>query len=885
MSRAPSLVAREHELERALQSLRFSGGVLITGEAGAGKTFLAARVADRLPQPPVAWLMATAASRATPLGALTGLLPPDLATIHPALVAQHVNTRLRELSGAESRPGPDSAAGRAVGAQARRVGPPVLVVDDIQLLDPQSAAVLLSLVSAKSVRLLGTMRAGDTPSDAVTALWKEQMVDRLDLDPLDRPATRNLLESVLGGPVASGTAEMLWRSSNGNPFYLTELARFGAEHGLLVAKAGVWWWTGGTEMPPRLSELLQRRIDALSETGREAVDVLALGEPLPYETLGAVVPEDAILELDRHQIIVSDERDGVLLLRFSHPLLHAVAESRLSAARRRALARRLREAPADHVDLVRRATWEDAGGGEPNVELLLAAADAVLLNDPAGSLRLAARAQQADGGVRSAIAVSSAQAELGRPDLARTTLESARSRPVSDGERIAFAAEDLSLALWGERDPLRAWSVIERMRSELPESAANPVLAAEAVVRLFTGGSVEVIPLVEQILAADPDPHQRVQALTYLTGALAFADRGEQAIAAGQQLLDALCRVQVSATQAGLAYAVVAVTGLFYGVEYRLPPPVGVSGRWPGEPERLGPQSAQVAFSAPGEADAIDLGWPLLVGMKRHLLGDLAGAVAPLREAYVQQQAGEGQFRSEVTAELVAVLAELGEVGEAQAIMRDSPPDGVMIVPGVEQWARSAVEAAGGHHSRATRSAIEAARLAARQGAAAMAIGFITDAARFGDAREAAAALPGLGLPLDTPLQQVRAADITARASRDPQLLIAAAEASLAAGFNRHAIELAELAGSGDAHGRFERAAAAVLRQARERLGRVRASAAALAPSPLTQRETEVTQLAGRGLSDREIADELVLSIRTVQSHLASAYRKLGISSRSELKS
>jgi DNA-binding NarL/FixJ family response regulator len=166
-----------------------------------------------------------------------------------------------------------------------------------------------------------------------------------------------------------------------------------------------------------------------------------------------------------------------------------------------------------------------------------------------------------------------------------------------------------------------------------------------------------------------------------------------------------------------------------------------------------------------------------------------------------------------------------------------------------------------------------------------MAMNFLTDAARFGDAREAAAALPGLGLALDTPLQQVRAADITARATRDPEVLVGAAQASLAAGFNRHAIELAELARAADEHGRHERAGAAVLRQARERLGAVQASAAALAPSPLTARETEVTQLAGRGLSDREIADELVLSIRTVQSHLASAYRKLGIGSRSELRS
>jgi DNA-binding NarL/FixJ family response regulator len=165
-----------------------------------------------------------------------------------------------------------------------------------------------------------------------------------------------------------------------------------------------------------------------------------------------------------------------------------------------------------------------------------------------------------------------------------------------------------------------------------------------------------------------------------------------------------------------------------------------------------------------------------------------------------------------------------------------------------------------------------------------MAMNFLTDAARYGDAREAVAALPSLGLALDTPVQQVRAADIAARASRDPQVLLAAAEAQLAAGFNRHAIELAELAIGADSHGRHERAAAAVLRQARQRLGRAEASAAALAVSPLTQRETEVTQLAARGLSDREIAEELVLSIRTVQSHLASAYRKLGIASRTELK-
>ena len=372
------LVARDFELDSALHSLRFSGGVVIIGEAGVGKTALAAAVAERLRTPPVGWVVATAASRTIPLGALSNLLPADLATIHPALIAQHVDTRLRELGRADHR----------------ATAAPVVVLDDAQLLDAQSAAVLLSLVAAKSLRLLVTMRSGSSPSDAITALWKEQLVDRLDLSPLNHRATRQLLESLLDGPVASGTVEMLWSSSRGNPFYLTELARFGAGHGQLEPKSGVWWWLGGTEMPPRLGELLQRRIDAVSAAGREAIELLALGEPLPYETLSAVVSEDAILELDERKIVTSDERDGGCCCSGS-PIRCCTPWPRrqLSPTRRRALAGRLRDAPADHVDVVRRAAWEDAAGGTPNVDLLLSAADAVMLNDAASAVRLATRAQ------------------------------------------------------------------------------------------------------------------------------------------------------------------------------------------------------------------------------------------------------------------------------------------------------------------------------------------------------------------------------------------------------------------------------------------------------------------------------------------------------------
>jgi DNA-binding CsgD family transcriptional regulator len=51
-------------------------------------------------------------------------------------------------------------------------------------------------------------------------------------------------------------------------------------------------------------------------------------------------------------------------------------------------------------------------------------------------------------------------------------------------------------------------------------------------------------------------------------------------------------------------------------------------------------------------------------------------------------------------------------------------------------------------------------------------------------------------------------------------------------------------------------------------------------PAGLTLREEEVLRLVSAGLTDAQVAEQLVLSVRTVNSHLRSIYRKLGVRSR-----
>lgn len=106
-------------------------------------------------------------------------------------------------------------------------------------------------------------------------------------------------------------------------------------------------------------------------------------------------------------------------------------------------------------------------------------------------------------------------------------------------------------------------------------------------------------------------------------------------------------------------------------------------------------------------------------------------------------------------------------------------------------------------------------------------------------------------------------------------LLAADAAAQAATAHSRHGER-------GSAHAAASRARR--LAQACEG-ARTPALAALAVPLPLTVREREIVTLAAGGLSNRQIADRLVVSVRTVEGHLYRACAKLGVSDRSELAS
>src|SRR6476620_5698888 len=130
-------------------------GIVVIGDAGVGKTTLARLVAQSLPCP-VRWVAGTESARSIPLGVFAHLA--GSATSRDPI---GVLTAARETILADGRS--------------------VIGVDDAHLLDQLSATLLHQLAMDGSVRIVATVRCGESVPDAITSLWKDGYLQRLHL--------------------------------------------------------------------------------------------------------------------------------------------------------------------------------------------------------------------------------------------------------------------------------------------------------------------------------------------------------------------------------------------------------------------------------------------------------------------------------------------------------------------------------------------------------------------------------------------------------------------------------------------------------------------------------------------------------------------------------
>jgi hypothetical protein len=362
-------------------------GAILAGPAGVGKTHLALSFLEQAEGIGFATrhVTGTKAASGLPFGALATLLPTE-ATRDRGSVDDRAELIRRSAAALVERAGPQRL---------------VILVDDAHLLDTLSATLIHQLASQNLAFVLATLRVGEPVPDAITALWKDGTLRRLDLSPFEAPAVQEILAAALGGPVDPGTANQFADRSQGNALFLRELVLGARQAGALSDRGGIWRLTAPLSPSARLAELVESRLGTLRPDERALLELVSFGEPLGQAELSALTDLTTVETLERKGLLSSRVDGRRLEIRLAHPLYGDVLRAQIPALRVRAMARSLAEVveacgARRREDLLRVATWRlDAGDADPT--LMLAAATTARWRYDLDLAERLARAALADG--------------------------------------------------------------------------------------------------------------------------------------------------------------------------------------------------------------------------------------------------------------------------------------------------------------------------------------------------------------------------------------------------------------------------------------------------------------------------------------------------------
>jgi DNA-binding CsgD family transcriptional regulator len=844
------IVGREHALREIERLLAQPPGILLfVGEAGIGKSRLAQ----------------AAEARAEGFTVLHGEAI-EAGGEHLAYGPLIAALRGRGFPGGESQARIFERLLESLGETA----PVLLVLEDLHWAD-RSTRVFLDFLArnlkSEAIAVIATFRGGG-PRRLLSELARRPTVTRIELGPLSEAEVLRQLDAIAGEPVPAAFAAELHARSGGNPFFVEEL---------FAARAD--------GVPASLADAVLLRVERLDPASRHPLELIAAaGGRLDHALLPA--PAGVHAALDAGLLVREHDDRGVA---FRHGLIGEVLYERLLPAERVERHRELAAALPHDAPAAQRAHQFHRAG-----------------------LRAEALAASIDAGMEAAGAHAFAEAgahyeralELWDPDV---------ELPLDHVVLLARAAQAARFAGAGER-------ALARCREAIAETT-DPVRAARLYERLGEyhywddEAALECYEAALRLLGDGPSP-DRSRLLAAEGHALMGLRRWNEARERCEAALDAGAgpRITLSLVLAFL-----------------------------GEPERAeayGQEALALAETVEDKVRAY-----LHLGELRRVRGDHTGALAAMieGEAIAGQLGLRGSFGRFMHVNAAVDLVRLGRWDEAERRLAGAARMDLSVTAAAMCHATAGhLHALRGElaeaHAALSRvpAAVLPSEFVAPLGAAraALALAEHDPAAALAHVEAALAAIGDAHDPLYVPelysLGARAAAVLGERTTLLERLEAVLARAAPPDGLAHRALARAELTGEGwedvarawdelaepypAAYARLRAAEAALpgdRAAAAELLARAIATAVALgaaplredaealarrarlpvadapAPAPacaagLTARETEVLRALADGLTNREIAERLFISHKTVGAHLAHIFDKLSVHTRVE---